>query len=101
MRIPCRLQLTLRCTIPGLCPELLLFFLEAPLPRPRLLAFSQHDLLTEPHFVVRKALRGGQWGCGSEALQGALVPRAALRPSLGEEAGRPGAQARRMSSHLS
>lgn len=94
MRISCWLQLTLRCTILGLCPELFLFFLEAPPPQ-LLLAFAQPNL-TKPHFVVRKASRGrrGAWKRSPSANSG-------LQSTLERRPGGPELRRRRMSGHLS
>lgn len=114
MRIPRWLQLTLRCTILGLCPELFLFFFEphAPLPPPDFPLPPLNQTISPSLVYLSKALRGGGSSGGGcmeakpfEELSGGRltwVSRAALHPSLGEEAGRPPSSRpqRRMSGHL-
>lgn len=95
MRIPHWLQLTLRCTILGLCPELLLFFVKVPSSPPYLFLPSLNPALSLSLILLsEESLRGGQ-GRGEEAHQGNrkgllnLVAKAGLCPGLREEAGRP------------
>lgn len=77
MRISCWLQLTLRCTILGLCPELFLFFLEAP-PPPNCSLLSLNP--TSPSLILwSEKPREAGGGHGSEALQRTLVSRAPWR----------------------
>lgn len=93
MRIPRWLQLTLRCTVLGLCPEFLLVFFRAPL----LLTYSGR-LWTQPSrqacFCCPESFERSE-GCGGAALQGNLrwPPEPAWGSSVpwarrGEEAGR-------------
>lgn len=82
MRISCWLQLTLRCTILGLCPELFLFFLEAP-PPPTAPCFRS----TQPHqasFCGPKSLERQAGGMEAKPFSELWSPE-----HLGEEAGRP------------